>query len=165
MLIIAASYAEADCDKFYSHSLLLSLQMIIGLSCFSLSVIFRHLKKCQNIKHQNRQRSLIYFFLFSWLLWPIWTIFFQALNCLEVEIGALSLHNESQQGSVQLLWVVWNVVFSQSRPTTNCHGLNTVKHVCHAGFNTQGDALSNRFFFLNLHVIYCLWTIQKYTVL
>lgn len=141
LIIVAWSYAEADCDKFYSHSLLLSLQMIIGLSCSSLSVIFRHLKKMP--KHQNRQRRLI--FLFD----PFGQIFFQALNCLEVEIGALSLHNESQEGSVQLLWVAWNVVFSQTRPgvTTNCHGLNTVKHVCHAGFNTQGDALSNRFFF------------------
>lgn len=44
------------------------------------------------------------------------------------------------------------MVFSQTRPgvTTNCHGLNTVKHVCHAGFNTQGDALSNRVFFFFL---------------
>lgn len=92
----------------------------------------------------SKQAEKAYIFI-----WPIWTNFFQALNCLEVEIGALSLHNESQEGSVQLLWVAWNVVFSQSRPgvTTNCHGLNTVKHVCHAGFNTQGDALSNRFFF------------------
>lgn len=61
MLIIAVwSYAEADCDKFYSHSLLLSLQMIIGLSYSSLSVIFRHLKKCQNIK---TGREGLYFYL------------------------------------------------------------------------------------------------------
>lgn len=60
LIIVAWSYAEADCDKFYSHSLLLSLQMIIGLSCSSLSVIFRHLKKCQNIK---TGREGLYFYL------------------------------------------------------------------------------------------------------
>lgn len=113
-------------------------------------------------KHQNRQRRLIFFFLAD-CFWPIWTIFFQALNCLEVEIGALSLHNESQEGSVQLLWVAWNVVFSQSRPgvTTNCHGLNTVKHVCHAGCNTQGDALSNRFFFFLICMLFIVYERSK----
>lgn len=60
LIIVAWSYAEADCDKFYSHLLLLSLQMIIGLSCSSLSVIFRHLKKCQNIK---TGREGLYFYL------------------------------------------------------------------------------------------------------